>query len=192
MAPGATAAHGGAPVRSDGDGGLLAGSDAAQMNLLTDIVALAMQAQEAFATAQSPQAKAAILTEFGNSLGLRLAAFDPGLNENALAMAVRNLSIQTIATIEPQTTQPGPAAFAKAVLKALGLDDVPIAALAQPVAHAAATSTVAIESGLRPAGGSVPDPAQTARVTPPDDAHAVRAQADGLVTVLACARAISS
>jgi flagellar hook-length control protein FliK len=183
MAPGATAAHGGAPVRSDGDGGLLAGSDAAQMNLLTDIVALAMQAQEAFATAQSPQAKAAILTEFGNSLGLRLAAFDPGLNENALAMAVRNLSMQTIATIEPQTTQPGPAAFAKAVLKALGLDDVPIAALAQPVAHAAATSTVAIESGLRPAGGSVPDPAQTARVTPPDDAHVVRAQADGLVTV---------
>jgi flagellar hook-length control protein FliK len=172
----------GAPVRSDGDGGLLAGSDAAQMDLLTDIVALAMQVQEAFATAQSPQAKAAILTEFGNSLGLRLAAFDPGLDENALAMAVRNLSVQTIATIEPQATQPGPAAFAKAVLTALGLDDVPTAALAQPVAHAAATSTVAIESGLRPARGSVPDTAQTARATPPADAQAVRAQADGLVT----------
>jgi hypothetical protein len=41
-------ALGGAPVRSDGDGGLLAGSDAAQMDLLTDIVALAMQVQEAF------------------------------------------------------------------------------------------------------------------------------------------------
>jgi hypothetical protein len=78
LASGPSAALAGKPVRPDGDGGLLAGSDAAQMDLLTDIVALAMQVQEAFATAQSPQAKAAILTEFGNSLGLRLAAFDPG------------------------------------------------------------------------------------------------------------------
>jgi flagellar hook-length control protein FliK len=184
LASGPSAALAGKPVRPDGDGGLLAESDAAQMDLLTDIVALAMQVQEAFATAQSPPAKAAILTEFGNSLGLRLAAFDPVLDENALKMAVRNLSVQTIATIEPQATQLGPAAFAKAVLTALGLDDVPTAALAQPVAHAAATSTVAIESGLRSAHGSVPDTAQTARATLPADAQAVRAQPDGLVTAL--------
>jgi hypothetical protein len=76
------------------------------MELLSDIVALAMQVQEAFATAQSPQAKAAILTEFGNSLGLRLAAFDPGLDENALTMAVQNLRLRTSPRLRLKLSSP--------------------------------------------------------------------------------------
>jgi hypothetical protein len=143
-------------------------------------------------------------------MGQRLAAFDPGLDTNALTMAVQNLATQDLAAIAPQAQQPGPAGFARAVLMALGLDDVPAAALGQPASTAAAnsavTSVVAIESGLRgTTRGSLPEAAQigraplpegaqAARMVPPsatpaagaplpDTAQAVRMAADGAVTV---------
>jgi hypothetical protein len=177
---GGIAPDGPAAIGAPGGGaGLLAGASAAKVELLSDIVALAMQTQQSFANAQSPQAQAEILADFGNALGQRLAAFNPGLDANALTMAVQNLAAQDLAAIAPQAQQPGPAALARAVLTALSLDDVPAAALGQPASTAAAksavTSVAAIESGLRGATrGSLADAAHSGRASLPEGAEASR------------------
>ncbi|MDG4648657.1 flagellar hook-length control protein FliK [Roseibacterium sp. SDUM158017] len=132
-------------------------TDAAQAGLQADIATLAAGAQAAFKTASGPEARAAVLQEFGAALEQLLSDFGASAGDGVLqaeAVALVGPVLQTMALdgAEPLTA-------AEAVLGLLGLDT-------QAAVTAAATGGVAgLIAGVRPpataATGGPSSPAQS-------------------------------
>jgi hypothetical protein len=129
--------------------------DGARSELVAGIVALALQAQDAFAKADGPQAQAEILLRFGQALGRQIGAFDGAGGGGALALLRDGLMGQGGLAQVP-TMQPEPVAVARAALALLGLD-----AGAQPVPAGQAHGTAVAPAAAQPAAGSIVRPGQS-------------------------------
>ncbi|MGP1358093.1 flagellar hook-length control protein FliK, partial [Roseicyclus sp.] len=139
----------------------IGGDPAAQTELLTDIVALAFAAQEAFLNAGDPAAQAAVLQGFAQALGQRLAAFDASAGGRTLQILAASIGETGAAITGGHPTEAGPLGMARAVLGLLGLGEQ--AAVLLPDA--------ALPAGEAPAA---PRPTPAASPAPPAESAATR------------------
>jgi hypothetical protein len=142
----------------------IGGDPAAQTELLTDIVALAFAAQEAFVNVGDPAAQVAVLEGFAKAFGQRLAAFDALAGGRTLQILAASLGETGAALTGGNPAEVGPLGMARAALGMLGLGEQ--ATSLQPDA--------VLPSGEAPAA---PKPTPAASPVPPVESAAARPSA---------------
>ncbi len=159
---GSAAPNQSANSQPDGAQPQIEGVGVGKSELLNDVAALALQAQEAFAGASSPQEQVAIFTDFAEALTQRLATFFAGGNGTTSSSLEPSFAAPNFIGIETQALLAGPAELARAVMENLGFDteanilgDRFVSAAARlsdasPLSEASPVAEIAVQDAVRP------------------------------------------
>ncbi len=165
---GSAAPNQSANSQPDGAQPQIEGVGVGKSELLNDVAALALQAQEAFAGASSPQEQVAIFTDFAEALTQRLATFFAGGNGTTSSSLEPSFAAPNFIGIETQALLAGPAELARAVMENLGFDteesilgdrfvsaaarlsDASPLSDAAPLSEASPVAEIAVQDAVRP------------------------------------------